>query len=749
MEVGCKLGLINKGKYVLNRIIYLILVLVIVELSSLSNPVLAEQEEPSGKVYLLLIDKLSLTDISAENTPNIDGLLDQSAVGVASSRTLRGRTNLDTSLTIGAGNLARAYGNGIMGYNHDEQVLGQGKTAAEFYQQLTGIDPSGNECLVVNIPEIQANMVQEKVSSIPGSLGEVLGTHGIRVCVLGNGNNGKETLCTGLAIAMNYNGLVPLGDVGEKTYKLAANSFLPYITDYEYLKDRMGFYQDQAQLFVIELSDLARLEKGFFTYEERVIAEKVKRLQDIDNFVGFITSQINPQKDLLLLIAQSPAADQIAQKNYFTPVIAYGKDINHGSLTSPTSRRDYVIANTDIAPSILEFFGLPDDTKTMIGRPFVVNEKPGLDVLKEANDLVNQSSTVNRLRAPVIKGFVISQIAIIVLSLMVIIFFKRLVKLFEFLVVTMAAVPLVLLPLGFLKLSADWMYLLVVITASFLISWVLFILCGKKAYSVFVCLAALMVMGLDIDVITGGNMIKTSILGYDPMAGARYYGIGNEYLGILIGSVIAAAAAFYEKYRGKRVLTIILLVFLVQTAIIGMPTLGANSGGLISCPIAFITTLALLAGIKITWGLIIRIMGAALAVITGLAIYDYHQPPEVQSHIGKAVSQIMNGGINEAVVIISRKLSMNFKLIKTTIWSRVFLVVMMALAILFHQPVGAMKRIMEAYPYLMKGFAGTIIGAFALLVVNDSGIVAASTCTVYLAVPLLLLMLRFRKEKQE
>ena len=59
---------------------------------------------------------------------------------------------------------------------------------------------------------------------------------------------------------------------------------------------------------------------------------------------------------------------------------------------------------------------------------------------------------------------------------------------------------------------------------------------------------ALITAGLIIvDVIRGGVWIRYSFLGYDPVGGARYYGIGNEYMGILIGSAIMGWALLRER----------------------------------------------------------------------------------------------------------------------------------------------------------------------------------------------------------
>ncbi|MCK9927166.1 hypothetical protein MXD62_08295, partial [Frankia sp. Mgl5] len=52
------------------------------------------------------------------------------------------------------------------------------------------------------------------------------------------------------------------------------------------------------------------------------------------------------------------------------------------------------------------------------------------------------------------------------------------------------------------------------------------------------------------DGFNGAEAMRRSYLGYDPVIGARFYGLGNEYEGILIGSAILFAASFYEWAKG-------------------------------------------------------------------------------------------------------------------------------------------------------------------------------------------------------
>jgi hypothetical protein len=129
-----------------------------------------------------------------------------------SNRTLSGQNSADSSLTIGADNLARVYVDGIMGYNNDELVVNHNQLADQIYKNLTGWDPGNSACLLVNLPEIVIGMSLEKVDTFPGAMGENLRR---TVYVLGNGNTMFSH--PSVTIGMDSKRRVPLGDVGPNT----------------------------------------------------------------------------------------------------------------------------------------------------------------------------------------------------------------------------------------------------------------------------------------------------------------------------------------------------------------------------------------------------------------------------------------------------------------------------------------------------------------------------------------------------
>jgi hypothetical protein len=707
------------------------------------GPVNAQDNPPAdgtaGKAYIILVDRLSIYDISPEITPEIYGMVQKGGLGLAANRTLRGQNNIDSSLTIGAGNFARAYTNGIMAYNHDELVTGQGKTASQFYYVVTGYEPGDSEVLLVNLPEVVTGMMGENVTTTPGALGEILQLNHLKTAVLGNSDYMGTQLRLGAALGMNASGQAALGDVGDDTLIDLPRRYLNQGTNYPYLRQKLSAISSSADLIIVELSDLARWEKAFPVFPALQSAEKIQCLQDIDRMTGHILNGADMERDLVLLFPVSPATEQFKLKNSFLPIIAWGKDITPGALSSGSTRRDFIIASTDIAPTIINFFQAENEGMSIIGLPVRSLPYSG-DTLEAARNISASTSTTTRLRTILVKSYVVAQIIVILLAVLALLWVKPLRNFAQALVLSLVTVPLILLFLGKIPLPNDNALIIAAVLLVVLITALVTRLYKNSSpFNAFIFISGITLLALVIDSLTGTRLIQSSVLGYDPMVGARYYGIGNEYMGIMVGAAIITAAALFEKYPSRWFLALLAAGFLFLCFIIGNPSLGAQSDGFITAPIAFAVTIFLLSNLKMHWGYVAAAAGIILAAIAGLIGYELSKPLEMQSHLGRFFHHLIQGGTVELSQTLLRKASMNIKLIRYTIWSRVFLVMLLVLSLLVFRPVGALKQLLQERPFLVKGFAGLITGAIVALLINDSGIVAASTTCIYLVPPIILL----------
>ncbi|MGE5372480.1 MAG: hypothetical protein ACM3QZ_10880 [Solirubrobacterales bacterium] len=702
------------------------------------GPVLAAERSP--RVFCLIIDQLTIYDITPQTTPNLNRLAQNGSVGLVSNRTLGSANVDDISLTIGAGNLAKSIKHPLTAYNADEIVPEAGKTAGLYQPLLTGIPNEGCQVLVPPLPEVKAAMAEENVSTRVGTLGDILRKNHKTAALLGNADTRGLISRPSAVIAMDIYGRIPEGDIGPATYR-PSPGLIDVETNYDYLLREARKLSNTSDVIFIELADLARLAQADPAEPAQIEADRARILRNIDQFAGSLM-KLADRPDLLLVVSPAPPQMLIDLRNTFTPVLAIGPNYQNGRLTSAATRRGGVVANTDIAPTILSFFNINAANPSLVGQPMIAEPVPDQGILSAQVQLADRSATTNRLRLPLIQGYAVLEIVLLLAALLVILRFRQYRNTMMPILYSVLVCPIVLLPLNLLALPADWHYIAVSILAVIGLTWLLIVFSRREYYLATMLAAGIMLALLNIDLFTGANMIKSSVLGYDPMAGARYYGIGNEYLGMMIGSALLFGSALYARFPGRATMGLLIVFFLGEAAVIALPNLGAQTDGVITAPIAFLTSLALLSGFRLKPKTLLVIGGIMVTAVLSLTIFDMNRPPELQTHIGRAANQIATGGWQEALTIIQRKAAMNLKLIKYTVWTRVFLVFLAGLMVLIFRPLGVMAALRDRYPVLFKGFAGIVTGAAVGLMINDSGIVTAATTAIYIVIPIVLLILQ-------
>jgi hypothetical protein len=253
---------------------------------------------------------------------------------------------------------------------------------------------------------------------------------------------------------------------------------------------------------------------------------------------------------------------------------------------------------------------------------------------------------------------------------------------------------------------------------------------AHKALPVLGCMVAAALIIL-IDALTGAHLLSTSISSYPFVGGFRFYGIGNEYMGVLIGAVYTSAVWLGVRNQkpepsGGWFAVILLMIFAVSTFILGWPGFGANAGGAIAAIVAFgLVYRAIFRGVfRIREAIGLTVV--AVAVVFALAYVDLLVNRGASSHIGYTAGIADHQGWMELVRTVSRKISMNLRLIateqsKTAIIGFVPFFALWAFYI--RQKVG---NLAGSYPRLGPCLRGGMAGAVVAFLFNDSGIIAGS-----------------------
>src|SRR5690606_23070039 len=100
--------------------------------------------------------------------------------------------------------------------------------------------------------------------------------------------------------------------------------------------------------------------------------------------------------------------------------------------------------------------------------------------------------------------------------------------------------------------------------------------------------------------------------------------------------------------------------------------------------------------------------------------------------------------LEAAKEIIIRKLNMNLRLLRYSIWSRALLIAIAAMGTSLIWPSRYLQWLLRHHHDLVIGIAGTLTGTIAALLFNDSGVVAAATCSFFAATTMLTLALSLK-----
>lgn len=705
----------------------------------------AAADQNNGSVVVVVMDRLNINDINSDDLPGFKKLMTEGSVGLLNTNTAASVSSQHTYATIGAGAPAVGLNNANMAFNANTRL--EDGLAKDIFHRRTGKMPPDEGVLQLSIAQLDMVNKNQFRSVQIGALGTALHQAGFKTAVFGNTDVGTDLGRQAVTIAMDENGIVDYGHVGSEV--LLNDPLFPggKRTDYDKLLNYVNSSLADYQLVVVELGDTARLHAQKDKLFPNIYKDNLQQtLQRSDTFLSKLAADLG-EKDLLIVVSPTPNKPMLQENRKLTPIIVWGKEFNQAGaegnlLISGTTKHPGIVSNTDIAPTILNHFGIDYGT-LFSGRPMFVQSIAG-----DAGDFLQKK--LDRLvvtynaRAPLQQGYVLFQLIIIAVALWSIFISKKGTKLLKPAILMVVSVPLAYLLMPLIPQPSVPLVGIELIVFTLAIATAANILGRKSFICSFTLLAVLTVTVLLLDIALGQPLQKQAILSYDPMVGARFYGIGNEYMGVFIGATIMAASLIINsstKYR-KAIIAAAGLWFAVSIYFMAAPNLGTNVGGTIAAAASFLITFLLFLNIKIRPKVIIAVAAAVLTILLAFIAFDLTRPVQQQSHIGQTARLIINGGFIEIYNVINRKLGMNIKLLRYTVWSRVLLASIVALAILYHKPRGVMQQIKDKYPYIFKGFIGVVAGALVAFVFNDSGVVAAATTMIFGAPPLIYLVLK-------
>ncbi|MGB9792434.1 MAG: hypothetical protein ACPLTR_07660, partial [Thermacetogeniaceae bacterium] len=543
-------------------------------------------------------------------------------------------------------------------------------------------------------------------------------------------------------VAMDRRGIVDIGKIDSDMVKIERNNPFVYSTNYVAMRSQYLKLKDRCNLLVIELGDLVRLEQSNQTLTDKVyLRERNRILRQYDQFIGWLVKNTSLENTQIMVASFVPTSCPPIENRFFGFIGVLDRKMQPGLLISPTTRRAGIVTLYDIAPSICSYLKAP--MVNFSGRPWYVVKRE--DSVRYIQDVDNRAVFISLLRPFVVKGYVILHLVVLASTIFCLSLKPRIGKYLSPLLLGLLAVPVAWLVVSAFLIINPFLYLAVCLVLVFFIVLLSMKLVSNKDIDplLFLCLATVGV--LLVDTLSGCNLQEYSVLSYDTMSGARFYGLGNEYMGVLIGSLVMGSSLLLQRSGGldKRVpLLVNGFLFLSAVVILGAPMWGSNFGGLLAALTAFTYTFCRFLGVRLSWKRVMLGGFIILVLASGFMLWDFSRPPESRSHFGQLIANVEMSGLSALTDVIARKLTMNYRLIRYTIWTRVLLGSLLALGVLFYRPVGIFRKVLANNPAVAIGLEGSLVGAFAALIFNDSGIVAAATGIIFPAAILFYLVLR-------
>ncbi len=138
-----------------------------------------------------------------------------------------------------------------------------------------------------------------------------------------------------------------------------------------------------------------------------------------------------------------------------------------------------------------------------------------------------------------------------------------------------------------------------------------------------ICLATVALLG--VDAITGSRLQLESPFGLSLLVSGRYYGIGNDVLGVYCVSALAGAA-WLGRVAPRRSAAAATAVGLFAVVALGWPGFGAKVGGTIALVPCLVLLIAGLAGVRIGWRLAAAGRGERAGPVRGVRLGQLLRP---------------------------------------------------------------------------------------------------------------------------
>lgn len=709
-----------------------------------------------GRLLVFSVPGITWADLEGRDLPAFESLLDDAAMADLAPRGVSPRSGPgDAYLTISGGSRATTV-RGIDGQVLALDETSSGSNAGEIFRRRTGEEPDGPFVSLTWPSLVRANDAEPFDTKL-GSLTETLEDGRIAAAAIGNAD-GLDSLGdsyerqVGLALA-DARGVLPDGALAKDL--LTDDATQPFGTrlDTEVVGqafDASWTASAPSELIdggvvIVEASDLARtLRYRAIVDDARYQDMWTEALEHSDALLGRLLRSVDLERDSVLLVGPY---NERGDRD-LTAVALRTPDTRGGYLRSASTQRAGFLTLVDIAPTILDAFGLARPVE-MEGRPAVVEASAdSLDRRIEHLVTLNEASRFREeLLTPTTTLIVLACAA--VLGLTIAAHANRWSRRPRRAIAAVGLVALTVLPASYLArifpleelgVGFYWSFVLAV-SIAFPGALLLALRRRPGSRRPLMGVLALMALVLVGDVLTGSNLSLSAAFGYSATGNSRLYGISNYSYGQLASAACLLAAWLAAIVPGRRGRLAGVGLLVATLVVLGVPIWGSDVGGV----------LAFTPAIAAFWLVItkrrIRLRSIAiggLATVLAIAAFgflDLLRAPENRSHLGRLFERVGEEGLGPLFSVAQRKLLANLEVSTSSLWVLAIPLALIFWSFLRRYPDRPYAAIVARFEALPAGLAALLVAAVLGSALNDSGAIIGGIMATIAATSLAVLLL--------
>lgn len=697
------------------------------------------------RVLVIALPHITWADLAAGELPNLEHLVQQSAIANLSERTYRrGPRAGEGYATIGAGTRAVAsVDDAGLAFGPREPL--EADRAADVFARRTGYPLDGAAGQVMIAPLTEANNNAE-FAAVLGSLGDALEQAGVGRGVVANADTSFEDTTAELfhreaALAMmDSRGVVACGQVNRELLVADPRAAFGIRLDDDAVMAAFGRCWQGRTAVLVEASDLRRAADYAPLSSDRGAAiTRARALRDSDALVGRLLKRVDLRRDAVVLVSPAAPTDDAHLGVFAVRAPGWAP----GWLTSGSTRRTGLVAMTDVGPTVIALSGAtrPD---SMDGRTAVWRSS-SVGAAERVADLVQTDGAAtfrDGLLGIAVWVFVLANLALMAAFVVTTLRGRgrtgtRLLRIGALAVLSSVTVSFLAAPIDFTSGAVLFAFSLV----GGLALGALFELLGRRrSVPLELALGFTILVPVVSVVLLDSRLELSTIFGYSPIYGGRYTGIDNSTMAFIYTAAVLLVALVIPRLRGLLQVLVLVGFFAAVLIVDGAPMWGSDVGGLIAgVPVFAVTgTLLLERRVRVR---ALALWGALAAVVLFAAgLWDLSRPSDSQTHLGRFFQRTLDEGLSGFWTVIDRKWNANMAGFRSEDYGTLILATVVLVVWLWWWRREDVRRLLGAFPGLRAGLLGTLGVIVIGTLVNDSGS-AVPGAALMVAVPAVIYLL--------